>query len=236
MIGTTHQQWAQLIRAAAEPAVAGDPEAVLRQAVALGHQVAPGTVGCSITSIDGDRYVTPAYSHPLALDLDQAQYQSGDGPCMAAAREHRYQSFDAATDSGRFPGFTGAAIERGVRSSISLPLSGTPRSMAINIYSSSRDAFDAERPQAIAALLARCVSALLSRPAGEPAAEVPPAGLVAARQRAALIADAEAALMRQRSVSRAVALAELMRRSRDGVCSIFDVARDVAGDPGRPVS
>ncbi len=234
MTGTTHRQWAELVRAASEPAAAEDSEALLRQAMALGHEVAPDTVGCSITTLDGDRYLTPVYSHSLAFDLDQAQYQAGDGPCVAAAREHRYHSFDAATDAGRFPGFAEAAIERGVRSSISLPLPGAARPSAINIYGSSRHAFEAEHPQAVAGLLARCVAAVLSRPA--PAGEAPPAGLAAARESAELIAAAEAALMDARSVSRTGALELLMQRSRAEVRSIFDLAREVLGKSDRTQS
>jgi hypothetical protein len=227
---TTRRQWAELVRAASEPAAGTDPEALLRQAVALGHDVAPEVLGCSLTTLDSDHYVTPVYSHQLALDLDEAQYQAGDGPCVATAREHRYHSFDATTDAGRFPDFAKAAVEQGVRSSISLPLSGAARPSAINIYGSSRHAFDDERPRAVAGLLARCVSAVLSRPVpAEAASDVTPARLAAAQERARLIAAAETALMDSRSVSRPDALAMLMRSSRAEVRSIFDVAREVVG-------
>jgi hypothetical protein len=227
----TGRQWAELLRAASEPDTAPDTEALLRQAVALGHDVAPDAVGCSITTLDGARYVTPVYSDRLALDLDLAQYRSGDGPCMVAAREHRYHDFDAATDAARFPGFAEAAVEQGVRCSISLPLTGTARPSAINLYGSSRYAFDAERPQAVASLLARCISTVLSRqvPAG-PESGVPAARLAAAQDQARLIAAAETALMASRSVSRPDALAMLMNRSRAEVRSIFDLAREVVRD------
>ncbi|HST48124.1 GAF domain-containing protein [Jatrophihabitans sp.] len=220
-----------MLRAASQPDAAPDTEALLRQAVALGHDVAPDAIGCSITTLDGERYFTPVSSGGLALDLDEAQYRSGDGPCMAAAREHRYHDFDAATDAARFPGFTEAAVERGVRSSISLPLTGTARPSAINLYGSSRHAFDAERPQAVASLLARCISTVLSRPAAtEPGGVVPSARLAAARDQAQLITAAETALMDSRSVSRPDALTMLMHRSRTEARSIFDLAREVVRD------
>jgi hypothetical protein len=226
-----------LLRAASEPDAATDSEALLRQAMALGHDVAPDAVGCSITTLDGDRYRTPVYSDRLALDLDLVQYRSGDGPCMATAREHRQHDFDAVTDADRFPGFTQAAVEYGVRSSISLPLTGTARPSAINLYGSSRHAFDAERPRAVASLLARCVSAVLSRQAPvEPASEVPAARLAAAQEQARLIAAAETVLMDSRSVSRPDALAMLMRRSHAEVRSIFDLADEVVRNAGKRVS
>lgn len=222
----TREQWAELLRAAADP----DADAPLRLAVELGADVAPDAVSCSITEIaEGERYRTPVYSDQLALDLDRAQYQSGDGPCMAAAREHQRQYFDAASDGHRFPGFAAAAVERGVQSSISLPLTTADRSAALNLYATSRYAFDGERPRAVADLLARCVSALLSRsPTDRPVAE--PAQddrLQAAQSRAHLIAEAEAALMTGRSLSRSDAMTMLIRRSRAEGRSIFEVARDV---------
>ncbi len=171
------------------------------------------------------------YSDQLALDLDRAQYEAGDGPCMAAARERRRQYFDAATDGQRFPGFTAAAVERGVQSSISLPLTSADRSAALNLYATSRHAFDDERPRAVADLLARCVSVLLARahPADRPVAYEPAQDdrLQDARARARLIADAEAVLIAGRSLSRSEAMSALIRRSRAEGRSIFEVARDV---------
>jgi len=226
LVARTGPQWAELLRGASAPAAVSDVEALLRQAVALGHDVTPDAVGCSITSLDRDGYHTPVYSDRLALDLDEAQYRSGDGPCMAAAREHLCQDFDAATDGDRFPGFTEAAVGRGVRCSISLPLSGTVQPSAINLYASSPQAFDADRPRAVAGLLARCVSAVLSRqlPA-ETGTPVP--GLAAAEDQARLITAAETALANSRSLSRADALTMLMRRSHAEGRSIFDLAREV---------
>jgi hypothetical protein len=206
---------------------------LLQQAVELGRDVAPDTVGCSVTTIEGDRYRTPVFSAGLALDLDRAQYEAGDGPCMKAAREQRFEYFDATTDGERFPGFTEAAIERGVRSSISLPLPGPEHPAAINLYASSRYAFDAERPRAVASLLARCVSALLAPPErGRLGADDPVSAgrMEAAQARARLIGEAEAALMKRRSVGRAEALSLLIRRSRAETRSIFEVAREVVGD------
>lgn len=227
----THGQWAELLHAASHPAAYSDADVPLRLAVNLGSEVAPDAVSCSITEIaDGDRYRTPVYSDQLALDLDRAQYESGDGPCMAAAREHQRQYFDAASDGPRFPGFAAAAVKRGVQSSISLPLTSADRSAALNLYATSRYAFDGERPRAVADLLARCVSVLLSR---AHTTDQPVTGPVradrlhAAQERAQLIADAEAALMAGRSLSRPEAVTLLIRRSRAEARSIFEVARDV---------
>jgi len=236
---STHREWAELLRAVAEPGAAAGSGDLLRRALELGRDVALDTVGCSVTTIDGDRYQTPLYSDGVALDLDRAQYESGDGPCMAAAREGRSHYFDALTNGDRFPGFAEAAIARGVRSSISLPLTGPVLPSAINLYASSRFAFDAERPRAVADLLARCVSALLAHPhlAESAAAPAPTARLEAAQARAQLIAEAQEVLMAGRTLTQPEALNLLIRRGRAERRSIFAVASDViqAGgvQPGR---
>jgi hypothetical protein len=233
----THRQWAELLHAISGPRPGSDTGALLRQAIELGRDVAPDTVGCSVTTLNGDHYHTPVFSDALALALDRAQYEAGDGPCMAAAREQRHQYFDAMTDGDRFPGFTEAAMERGVRSSISLPLTGPELPAAINVYASSRYAFDADRPRAVAGLLARCVSALLAPAEGARLAGDAPAAaskIEAAQARARLITEAEAHLMTERSLSRVDAFTVLTRRSRAEIRSIFAVAREVvpAGEAG----
>lgn len=231
---SAHDQWDELLRAVSQPAAYPELGVLLRQAVELGSQVAPDALSCSITEIaGGDEYHTPVYSDQLALDLDKAQYEAGDGPCMAAAREQRRHYFDATTDGERFPGFTEAAVERGVRSSISLPLPSPTRSAALNLYASSRYAFDAERPRAVADLLARCVTVLMTPPDAErPPVEaaVPEDRIRAAQARARLIGSAEAALMAQHSLSRRDALTLLIHRSRAESRSVFEVARGIVGD------
>jgi len=230
---TAHRRWAELLHAVSEPAAGVNSDALLRQALELGLEVAPETVGCSVTSIDGDEYRTPIYANDLALDLDRAQYQAGDGPCMAAAREHRNQHFYAAEDGERFPGFTEAALNRGVHSSISLPLTGTPQPAAINLYGSSRTTFDDERPQAVAGLLARCVSALLARPDSDVRPADPPVStdeVDAAQTRARLVTSAEEVLMSRHQLSRSAALNRLIGRSRAENRSIFVIAQETIED------
>jgi hypothetical protein len=227
----THEQWSELLRAVSQPAAYPALDVLLRQAVELGSQLTPEAVSCSITELaGGDEYHTPVYSDQLALDLDNAHYEAGDGPCMAAARDQQRQYFDAATDTKRFPGFAEAAIDRGVRSSISLPLPSSRRSAALNLYASSRYAFDAERPRAVADLLARCVAVLMTPSDTDllpPEATVAEDKLHAARARAQLIDRAEAALTAQQALSRQDALTTLIRRSRAEARSIFEVAREV---------
>jgi hypothetical protein len=235
---TTSRQWAELLHAVSRPAPGSDSGALLRQAMGLALDVAPGVVGCSVTEIAGGTYSTPVFSDGRAVGLDLAQYESGDGPCMAAAREQRFEHFDVITDKDRFPGFTEAAIDQGVQSSVSLPLIGTDRPAAINLYASTRSAFDAERPRAVSSLLARCVSSLIAGPTVLSSTDAPAMGsaLELARERAGLVNSAQVTVMSRHGVSRSVAFRTLAERSRAECRSIFDISREVIGAAGTEVA
>lgn len=59
---------------------------LLDRALLLGHDVAPGTVGCSLTELDQAAFRRPPASAPLALEWDEAQYAEAAEPCIDAAR------------------------------------------------------------------------------------------------------------------------------------------------------
>jgi hypothetical protein len=138
----------------------------------------------------------------------------------------------------RYPEFALAAVGRGVRSSLSLPLAGTRRRAAINIYGSFPGAFDAERPQNIANLLARVIASLLegaAELASSPDRTAAPEELAAARSSARMVGKAEDVMMRGQHLSRPEAFLRLARQARSEGGSIFAVAGALLADP-RPGS
>lgn len=227
---TSQQKWARLLDAVSRPSAALDRDALLTEAVSLGLDVAPGSVGCSITQQLGEDYRTPVASGPLAMDLDLAQYRAGNGPCIAAARsgQHiRIKSMEAEAD---FPEFTAAAKRHGVQSSSSVPLLGSARPSALNLYASDPDAFDAERPAAVSSLLARCVTGLLQAgPVPPPPGEVPQLGstVMAALAKRELVEGAQRVLMHRDGFTESAAFSWLALHSREQRQSIFEVARAV---------
>jgi hypothetical protein len=229
----TDHRWAQLLRAASTSRSRPSDNSLLVDAVRLGLDVAPGTVACSITEITDAGYHTPVTSGPLALDLDQAQYDAGHGPCIVAARDGSGQRVDDMAVDLRYPEFALAAVERGVRSSFSLPLIGTARRAAINIYGTPPGAFEAERPQNVAKLLARVIAALLqggadlaSRSDQAAASEE----LAAARSSGRRVGKAEDVLMSGEHLSRPEAFLRLAQQARSENGSIFAVARALLPD------
>ena len=60
-------------------------ESLQRVAVA-GCELLDNGLASSVTIITGGRAITMASTDDIALTLDQAQYDAGDGPCLTAAR------------------------------------------------------------------------------------------------------------------------------------------------------
>jgi hypothetical protein len=223
------QQWASVLSAAASPAVAG-PEAVLRTAMELGLSVAPGAAACSVTELTDSGYRTTVSVNELAMALDGAQYDAGTGPCLSAAAHGSLERMDDTAEQIAFPAFRAAAVRRGVRSSLSVPLTGLRRPAALNLYASPPAAFAAERSQAVADLLARCVTRLLSGGRPHPAATA--AGLDAARARRSRVEHAQAVLVASAQLSRAEAFTMLTRRSQQQERSVFDIVDDILRGSG----
>ncbi|WP_375501762.1 ANTAR domain-containing protein [uncultured Jatrophihabitans sp.] len=224
------EQWAGIIEAVTRPGAEPSIEhraALLQSVISLADSVIPDVVGCSVTQVaEGDPgagYRTPVASNELAVALDRAQYAAGDGPCVAACRDGREHSLPVMDDERAFARFTAAAIERGVHSSLSLPLS-LARPSALNLYAADPQAFAASRPRAAAAFLSRCVAGLLP---GGIATEAPSDSTSAMAQRRELVRQACAVVSAREGCGTAAAFHRLTVVSRERQLGIFDVARVV---------
>ena len=85
---------------------------------------------------------TGVFTHPDAPEIDQAQYRSGEGPCMYAFRDQEIYRIDVMAEDDRWPEFARLALVHGIHSTLSLPLSARGESLgALNLYSTSPQAF-----------------------------------------------------------------------------------------------
>ena len=124
-------------------AMTGRPLAdVLGEITAIARRAMPGSESVSITLLRGDDPFTAAHDGQMALDADELQYERGYGPCLDAGRSGLVFLIDDMRTDDRWPDYSRHAAERGVGSSLSVPLpfqSGTVG--ALNNYSSRPHAF-----------------------------------------------------------------------------------------------
>ncbi len=145
---------AKLLDAARRLAAAPTPQSVLQRAVELAPDILPAQ-HASVTIRRKGSWVTGAASGPVPEQLDAAQYLTGEGPCLTAAREgHRVDVPDLAAER-RWPAFTASVPAQRVRSVLSVPLhAGEPVLGSLNLSAVAPDAFAGDDANATADALA----------------------------------------------------------------------------------
>jgi hypothetical protein len=232
----TSSQWVRVTRAASSPDLLEDFDEradLVRVALALGASITADSVGASVTMSTGGGYATPAASGGVAMTLDLAQYAAHDGPCIAACRVDEPQLVDIRDPGDSFQAFKRVALDRGVLSSLSLPLA-TPTAAALNLYAGAPHTFQAPHARATADLLARCIARLLPDTVVAPHVSSTDETR-ALRQRRTVIAARDRVAERERSTA-GEAFTRLAVRSRAEHRSIVDVAAaelaSTSDDPG----
>lgn len=165
-LGPLAQQFATLTYSLLDATTAGD---VLEQIVHTAVQVVPGADLVSITlrSRDG-KFHTPVETDPVAIELDQLQYDLLEGPCLDVADPAgpAIATADDLAATSSWPRFGPAAAERGMGAVLSAALLSdvvqSPRlSGALNIYSREPHGLG-QTDQALALLLATHASLALA--------------------------------------------------------------------------
>ncbi len=106
----------------------------------LGVRALEGWDAAATTLVEGNKVATFGATDDRVMPLDQSQYDTGKGPCVAAlGGEVHY--FDGASDQPRWRQFAEAAADVDVYSTVSFPLQLDGEVMgALNFYSRERDA------------------------------------------------------------------------------------------------
>jgi len=111
----------------------------------LAKSVMPGNPEASVCLLANDRALTPVSTGDLALDLDETQFDKGDGPCLHAARTGELTEITDTRTERRWASYARVAAERGNLSSLSVPLPiADDVAGALNIYAREADAFTEE--------------------------------------------------------------------------------------------
>lgn len=99
--------------------------------------------------VDGEP-TTIAVSDRLTIEIDLVQYQTGEGPCLSALHDGDIVRIDILEKDSRFTRFAPGALDRGLQSVLSTPLTANGRSVgALNMYSRKANAFDTQTAEAV---------------------------------------------------------------------------------------
>jgi GAF domain-containing protein len=93
-------------------------------------------LSCGITLQSNGGPLTVASTDALAAQVDEVQYGLDQGPCLHAMRTGTQVSITDLTSDQRWGAYAATALQRGIRSSLSLPLgTGSGTIGAFNLYS-----------------------------------------------------------------------------------------------------
>ena len=232
--GPLAREFALLTRSLLSATTVGD---VLTQVMEGARRVIPAVDLASVTLREPDgTFHTPVETDPIAVELDQAQYRSGRGPCIESARPDG-PAMALADDLGadeRWPEFASVSVRAGFGSVLATSLlperTGFELPGALNLYSRGRRAFvpaDIDR----ALLLATHASLALATTAAVSAAELERSQLRTAIASRDMIGQAKGVLMARRGLTADEAFDVLRRTSQDLNVKLVELATTVAERP-----
>lgn len=203
------------------------PEQALRRVAELAKQTLGEVEDVSLTLIQDGRPRTMVFTGPLAVDLDERQYELGFGPCLDAARTGQTIVVDHDRDDTPYREWARIARRAGVRHTVSVGLPVAQRSVGgLNIYTTVEDTFTPgflEHAQTFAGYAAVAVNNVASYARAVDEA----AGLRAAMESRAVIEQAKGVLTARDRCSPEEAFAMLRRISQHRNVKLRDLARTV---------
>jgi hypothetical protein len=116
--------------------VDGNPPAqTLRRIAELAKQTLDGAEDVSLTVVEEGHPRTTVFTGPLAVDLDERQYDLGFGPCLDAAKTGQTLVLDTTDEHSPYREFGRIAARAGVKYTVSLWLPIAQRSIGgLNVY------------------------------------------------------------------------------------------------------
>lgn len=141
----------------------GDADEMLDRMAVLAVETIDGCQHCGLTVIERGRWRTAGASDAIPRRIDQIQYDTGEGPCLDAIRDHEvFETGDIRADR-RWPSFVARAErETDIRSVLAFRLYADEDTMgALNLYSRDVDAFD-DQDRHVASVFAAHAAVALS--------------------------------------------------------------------------
>jgi GAF domain-containing protein len=124
--------------------------AQLEAVVGIVKRVVPSCDAAGIVLLVDGEPTSVAVTDRLTIEIDLVQYRTGEGPCLSALNEGDVVRIDILERDSTFTRFAPGAIDRGLRSVLSTPLSANGRTVgALNMYSTRANAFDERTEEAV---------------------------------------------------------------------------------------
>jgi GAF domain-containing protein len=201
-------------------------ETLTRVADLTVEAVAPADLA-GITMLVEGRHRTAVFTDETAPEVDQAQYDSGEGPCLAAFHEQRVTQIRSTLSDGPWPEFRRTAAEHGIRSTLSLPLLVDNAVVgAMNLYARRERAFGDDDVETASLFASQAAIVLANAQAYWDARELS-SGLAEAMKSRAVIEQAKGMLMAAQACDADTAFELLIKASQRENLKLRDIAQRV---------
>lgn len=202
-------------------------EEYLTRVAGLAAAVFDPPATCGVTLYVGGEPMTVAASGPLAGQVEETQYEAGDGPCLASLRSGEPVDVPDLLLDDRWPEYRTHALSLGLRATHTAPLAGSTGVLgAINVHAAEPSGIDEAARRALRLFAAQTSAALdlLHRDVEQRRLGVQLQEALASR---AVIDQAMGIVMATRRCSAEDAFAFLRRTSQNANRKLRDVANDL---------
>ena len=197
----------------------------LEAVVAILKRTVPACHAAGITLLVEGAPTTSAVTDRLAVEIDLVQYQTGEGPCLAAISDSNIIRMDVMGGDARFAHFAPGSLALDINSVLSIPLTVRGRTVgALNVYSHLANAFDAKTEEVVQPMADYAADAISTSPLYAYTLDMVD-GLVETLEDQAIIAQATGVIMatEQRTTEEAFdRLRELAMASGESMRTVAD--------------
>ena len=135
----------------------------LQRIIDLAAEAVPPAAYTGLTMLVDDKVTTSVFSDPDVPEIDQAQYEAGNGPCLDAFRHSKIYEIPSTARDATWPEFSRAALDHGIRSTLSMPLAAGGSALgALNFYSETEHGFSEPDRQAAKAFATQTAVVLMN--------------------------------------------------------------------------
>jgi ANTAR domain/GAF domain len=215
----------------------GSVDATLDRIVTAAVGTIDGCDSAGVFVVQAGDVTAPAAAGAVAAELDALQRQLNQGPCLDAIAQAGPVYAEDLAEPSPWPDFARAAVESGVRSSLSVHLAAGDTPGALNCYAAYPRAFGAT-DRAKAVMLAVLAGLALSAAEARQAEDARVANLEAALVSRNLIGQAQGILMERERITADQAFDILRRASQHLNIKLREVAQRLVetgeGPPRQP--